>query len=185
MEDTAIIELFFARSESAVDELSRKYGWSCRRLAYNLLGSPEDAEECVNDAWLGVWNTIPPRRPESLYGYVCRIVRNLAITRYHANTAKKRDSRHDEVLEELAYCLPSGSTVEDEVDARETGRLINVFLGKLDNRNRIIFMRRYWYGDSIEDIAAMIGVSAHYVSVRLSRIRGRLRKYLREEGVDA
>lgn len=183
MDDSAIIELFFARSERALDELSRKYGWSCRRLAYNILGSPEDVEECVNDAWLGVWNTIPPNRPAMLSAYVGRIVRNLAITKYRAATAQKRDSRYDQALEELENCLPARTTVEDEADARETGRLVNAFLGTLDPDNRIIFMRRYWYGDSIEGIAAMIGVTPHFISVRLSRIRARLKKYLREEGV--
>ena len=182
MEDGAIIELLFARSERALDALTEKYGRSCTRLAGNLLGSPEDAEEVVNDAWLGVWNTIPPRRPQSLFGYVCKIVRNIAVSRYHQKTAKKRDSRYDEALEDLQFCLAGVTTVEEEADAHETARLINAFLETQDYDNRVMFMRRYWFGDSVDEIAKMFGTTPHYVSVRLYRIRQKLEEYLRKEG---
>ncbi len=182
MDDGAIIELLFARSEKALDALTEKYGRSCTRLAGNLLGSPEDAEEVVNDAWLGVWNTIPPKRPQSLFGYVCKLVRNIAVNRYHQKTAKKRDSRYDEALDELEYCLTGGPTVEEEVDARETARALNAFLETLDYDNRVMFMRRYWFGDSVDEISKMFGTTPHYVSVRLFRIRQKLAEYLRKEG---
>ena len=108
MDDDRIIELFFARSEQAITELSRKYGTVCRRVAENILNDRRDAEECLNDAYLAVWNTVPPRRPDPLMSYVCRIVRNQALKRYHANAARKRNSVYDAALEELAAMGAAG-----------------------------------------------------------------------------
>ena len=183
MEDSGIIELFFERSEQAVAELSARYGEVCRRTAMNILGDPLDCEECVNEAYLAVWNRIPPERPDPLVSYVCRIVRNLALKRYSANTAKKRNSSYDVALDEIAEVLPSPDRVEDEAAANETASLINSFLGTLGERDRVMFVRRYWFGDSVTDIASMFGTGAHYVSVRLSRIRKALGRYLTKEGV--
>ena len=109
MDDDRIIELFFERSEQAIVELSGKYGSVCSRIAQNILNDQLDSEECVNDAYLVVWNSIPPQRPDSLAGYVCSIVRNIALNKYHRNTAKKRNSVYDVALEEIAEYLPSGS----------------------------------------------------------------------------
>lgn len=183
MDDSRIIELFFERSEQAITELSNKYGSLCRRVADNILNSRVDAEECVNDAYLGVWNTIPPQRPEHLAGYVCRIVRNQAIKKYHANTAEKRNSFYDVALDEIEEVFSSPGSVEEEIDAGETARRINAFLGTLDKENRILFVRRYWFADSIEDLAALFHTGRHNVSVRLSRIRKKLKEYLAREGV--
>ena len=182
MEDSKIVELFYERSEQAIAELSEKYGFLCHRVARNILGDAMDAEECVNDAYLAVWNTVPPQRPDPLSSYLCRIVRNLALKKYHQNTAKKRNSTYDVALEEIAECLASRTSVEEELEARETARLINDFLDTLDPQNRIMFVRRYWHSDSIEEIAELFHVSRHYVSVRLSRIRKSLQKYLIREG---
>lgn len=184
MEDSRIIDLFFERSEQAITELSKKYGSVCKRVAWNILGSERDAEECVNDAYLGAWNTMPPRRPEGLSAYVCRIVRNLSTTRYHANTAAKRNSFYDAALEELEECLPSSSDVEEELSARELSKLLDRFLGELDRENRIIFVRRYWYSDSVSEIAASFRMRENSVSVRLSRMRTRLKAFLRKEGYE-
>lgn len=183
MDDGRIIELFFARSEQAIAELSRKYGPLCRRVAGNILNDRRDAEECLNDAYLAVWNTVPPERPEPLAGYVCRIVRNLALKRHSANTARKRNSAYDAALDELADCFPSAASPEEEAEADAVAGIVNDFLGTLDARSRILFVRRFWYGDPIEELAGSFRMSRHAVSVRLSRIRKALRKRLEEEGV--
>ena len=113
MDDSKIIDLFYARSEQAIMELSAKYGPVCNKVARNILNNSHDAEECVNDAYLGAWNTIPPQNPNPLLTYICRIVRNLSIMKYHANTAVKRNSFYDVALDELEDCLASSETVED------------------------------------------------------------------------
>lgn len=183
MDDSKIIELFFERSEQAIVELSKKYGNTCRRLSTNILKDSRDAEECVNDAYLGAWNSIPPEKPNPLLAYICRIVRNLSIKRYHKNTAKKRNSYYDVALDEIEGCLSMGATVEDELDAKELTALIDTFLDSLDKENRVLFVRRYWFSDSVTDIARQLGLSSHTVTVRLSRTRQRLKRYLSEKGV--
>ena len=183
LDDSKIIELFYERSEQAIIELSQKYGTVCTRVADNILGNRLDTEECVNDAYLGTWNTIPPQKPNPLLSYVCKIVRNLAIKRYHANTAVKRNSIYDVALSELENCFPASETVEDEFNANEVARIIDEFLETLDKENRIMFIRRYWHSDSITDIAELFHTSNHNVSVRLSRTREKLKKHLIQKGV--
>ncbi len=183
MDDSKIIELFFERSEQAIIELSNKYGSICAKVADNILNDRQDAEECVNDAYLAVWNTIPPQKPDPLLSYVCRIVRNLALKKYHANTAKKRNSIYDVSLDEIMYCIPASCSVEDEAAAGEIAGKINSFLDTLDRQDRILFVRRCWHADSIEELAAMFHKSRHYISVRLSRIRKALKEYLLKEGI--
>ena len=183
MDDSKIIELFFERSEQAIVELSKKYGNTCYKIAVNILKNDSDAEECVNDTYLGVWNTIPPQKPKPLLTYICRIARNISIKRYHQNTAKKRNSYYDVALDELEACLPSSIMVQDEASAKELTSLIDDFLGGLDKTNRIMFVRRYWFSDSISDIATRFNLSKHAVTVRLSRTRERLRQYLIKKGV--
>ncbi|MBP5254110.1 MAG: sigma-70 family RNA polymerase sigma factor [Clostridia bacterium] len=183
MDDRKIIELFFERSEQAIIELSNKYGAICSKVANHILNNRLDAEECVNDAYLGVWNTIPPQRPDPLLSYVCRIVRNLALKKYHENTAQKRNSIYDVALDEIADCIPAPFSVEDEIMAKEVAGIINGFLETLDRQSRIMFIRRYWHADSIEELAALFHRSRHYISVRLSRTRKALKQHLEKEGV--
>lgn len=183
MEDLKIIELFYKRSEQAIIELSNKYGTICRKVANNILNNRQDTEECLNDAYLGAWNTIPPQNPNLLLTYICRIVRNLAIKRYHTNTAAKRNSIYDIALDELENCFPSSATVENEWEARETVESIDRFLASLDRDSRVMFVQRYWYSSSITELAELFHTSKHNVSVRLSRIRAKLRKHLIKEGV--
>lgn len=182
MDDDKIIDLFYERSEQAIEELSKKYGAVCSKVARNILRNGLDAEECVNDAYLGAWNTIPPKRPEPLLAYICQIVRNLSITRYHANTAAKRNSFYDAALDELEECLASAVTVETEISAKELSELLDRFLATLDRENRIIFLRRYWYSDPVSEIAAVFHMSSNSVSARLSRVRRKLKKFLKQEG---
>lgn len=183
LDDRKIIELFYERSEQAIVELSNKYGYACTKVADNILNNMQDVEECVNDAYLGAWNTIPPQNPNPLINYICRIVRNIAIKKYHFNTAAKRNSIYDVALDELENCIPAMSSVEDEINAIEVSKCINLFLETLDKENRILFVRRYWYSDSIADLAKLFCTSKHNVSVRLSRTRDKLKRYLIEKGV--
>ena len=182
MEDSKIIALFFARSEQAITELSSKYGRLCMHLANNILGNQQDSEECVNDAYLGAWNTIPPQKPNPLQAYICKIVRNIAIAKYHANTALKRNSQYDVALDELEHCLSSPDTADSKLQAKELSHLINRFLESLDTTSRVMFVRRYWYSDSVSDIAETFHMRPNSVSVQLSRIRTKLRKFLIKEG---
>ena len=182
MNDSEILDLFFARSEEAIDALRRTYGPTCLRLARNILSSPQDAEECASDAYLAAWNAIPPQRPEPLAPWLYRVVRNLALRRYRANTAQKRNSFYDTALDELAESLPAPAGVEDALDAKELGTLLDRFLEDMDSTSRTLFLRRYWFGDRVEDIAGAMGMSRNAVSVRLHRLRNRLRAYLNEEG---
>ena len=182
MEDEAIVALFWNRSPQAIEELDKKYGRLCRKLANNIVNSREDAEECVNDAYLGVWNAIPPARPHSLRAYLVKVVRNVAWKVCERRQAAKR-SGCTVALEELEGCLTDGKTVEDEVEARELARLIEAFLDTLTAKERVIFMRRYGFLDSYGEIARRVGISEKNVSVRLSRMRRKLRDYLGEQEV--
>lgn len=182
LDDSRIIDLFYARSEQAITELSRKYGSVCRKVAGNILNDPYDAEECVNDAYWGAWKTIPPQNPDPLLTYVCRIVRNLAIAKYHSNTAQRRNSYYDVALGELEECIASSESVEDRLSAKELSAALNRFLDTLDKENRVIFVRRYWYADSISEIADRLHMRNNNISVHLSRTRERLRKYRKKEG---
>lgn len=182
MDDNAIIDLFFERSERAIAELGAKYGRSSNALAMNILSNAQDAEECVNDAYFGVWNAIPPKKPDPLRAFLLRIVRNLAVKRYHRNTAARRDSRYDVALTELEETLSGVESLEDTLSARELGRLLDAFLDSLKAEDRYIFLRRYWYADAVSAVAESLGMRPNSVSVRLNRIRDRLRDYLIKEG---
>ena len=182
MEDSRIIELFHERSEQAIAELSDKYGALCLRTAENILNDRRDAEECVEDAYLAVWNNVPPERPDPLSAYLLRIVRNLSLKKVRENTAKKRNSSYDAALEELEEILPSSVLVEEETEARETAEAVDRFLGTLEKTDRVLFVRRYFFGDSLSSLSELTGKSSHYLSVRLSRIRKSLRSYLEKEG---
>ncbi len=181
MEDEAIIALFDARSEDAIRALDTKYGALCHSLAYNIVNDRQDAEECVNDAYLGAWNTIPPARPNPLAAYLCKIVRNLALKRYWSRAAAKRGGGFTVAMEELEPYLAAPDTAESQLEARELARIIEGFLDTLSRENRVIFLRRYWFGDSGREIAGRVGLSEKAVSVRLTRLRRKLKQYLTEQ----
>ena len=183
LEDSKIIALFFERSEQAIAELDRKHGAAVRKTAANILDSRQDAEEIANDTYLGVWNTVPPQNPNPLVSYVCRIARNLALKKYHSNTAKKRCGQYDLVLDELEECIPSSVNIEAEYEAKELSTAISRFLDTLSYEDRYCFVRRYWYADTVSDIAAQTGGNSHRISVRLFRTREKLYRCLKEEGL--
>ncbi len=183
MDDREIIDLFFERSEQAVTELSTKYGSRLRGIAANILGDANEAEECENDTYMSIWSSIPPKRPESLAAYACRIARNKAIKRYRAKNAQKRSSQYDISLEELEGCLSCSNEPEEHIQAAELGWAINVFLASLSMEDRQIFLRRYYFADSIGKISAELGSTENRISLRLFRMREKLRKYLGKEGL--
>ncbi len=184
MDDGRIIELFYERREEAIKILSEKYGKGCKKIANNILKNELDAEECVNDALLAVWNTVPPQNPDPLQAYLFRIVRNTAIARYHKNTSLKRNSHYDLALEELEGCIGDAITLDRELEAAELSLQIERFLDGLSEENRIVFVRRYWFSDSVFDIAERLKLTPNNVSVRLSRIREKLKKHLKKEGFE-
>ncbi len=182
MEDTQILSLLLGRSEQALSALAEKFGKGLYRLAMNILGSPRDAEETVNDTYLALWNAIPPQKPDPLTPYVYRTGRNQALKKLKALTAQKRDSRYDLCLDELSECLP-GSTIEDALDAKALGQAINDFLAGQSRENRALFVGRYWFGTSVAELAKNTHLNPGTVSTRLSRMRTALRDYLEKEEV--
>ena len=183
LKDHEIVELFFERSEQAITELILKYGAAIRSVASNILGNAQDIEECTNDTYLQVWNRIPPTNPTFLGAYVCRIARNISLKRYYMNTAAKRNSHYDVALQELEATIPALSTVESDYDAKELTQYLNRFLKSLRREDRYLFLRRYWFGDSVQLIAQNLNISAHTASVRLFRLRQKLQNYLQKEGM--
>ncbi len=182
-DDEKIIRLFFERSEQAVCELDNKYGKICRKLSYNILGNRQDAEECVNDAFLGAWNAIPPARPDLLLPYIVKIVRNISLKAYKSKNAAKRGSRYTVALSEIEAVFADTKTVENALDEKELARVTACFLDTLTVKERVIFMRRYFFADSYADIAKQVGISEKNVSARLSLIRRKMKQYLSERGI--
>ena len=182
LEDSKIISLFFERSEQAIEELNNKYGSAVKKTAANILHDRQDVEECVNDTYLGCWNSIPPHRPDPLISFVCKIARNLAVSRLRSNTAVRRNAEFDLVLDELEDFIPSDTDVEEDYTAKELSAAINRFLLELAYDERFMFVRRYWYADSVKDIATAMHSRENRVSVRLFRLREKLRNKLKKEG---
>ncbi len=183
IDDEKIIELFFKRSEQAIWELDVKYGKLCHNIAYNIVNNRQDAEECVNDAYMGAWNAIPPAHPNPLLSYIVKIVRNISLKIYWGKEATKRNGHYKLALEEIEGCIADQKSVEDEIEARELAHIIEEFLDTLTAKERVIFMRRYAYADTYADIAKRVGISDKNVSVRLTLIRQKLKQHLIEREV--
>lgn len=184
MEDRQIIDLFWERSERAIDETAKKYGKYCYSIAYNILHSREDSEECVNDTYWKAWGIMPPKRPERLGVFLGKITRNLSINRYNYANAKKRgEGQYSIALEELQECIPTTSNVEQAMEEKVLVELFNRFLEGLSVEKRKIFMRRYWYFSHVKEIAAEYGMSESKVKTTLMRTRNELKLFLEKEGV--
>ena len=184
MKDTEIIDLYWTRQERAITETQESYGKYCYSIAYHILHEREDSEECVNDTWLRAWNTIPPTRPARLSLFLGTITRNLSFDRWKRKHAAKRGSGEmDVVLDELAECVPDKSSTEEIVEERELQRQINQFLGTLREKDRNIFLSRYWYAEEYGEIASRYGLNLNTVKTTLFRVRGKLKAYLEQEGV--
>ena len=182
MEDSAIIDLYFARSEDAIAETDRKYGAFCRRVAQSLLTVREDAEECVNDTYHAAWNAMPPERPVSLRAFLGRITRNLSISRIRYAHAQKRYNGMEIMLSELSECLPARNDTESEVLCMQLTACIAAWLRTLAPEDRVLFVRRYWYADAVCELARACGVRENQMAQRLRRLRGRLRTALEGGG---
>lgn len=180
MEDQQIIGLLFQRSETAIFVLQQKFGGLCRSIISNILPDSRDVEECTSDTYLRVWNSIPPQRPARLDSYIARIARNVALDRYDYNTASMRNTGLTLAYEELAMYLPSR---EDQSDGVEFKNFINNFLRGLPKVPRMMFVRRYWYGESIAQIAAAFECSEEKVKSSLFRTRNKLRQAMIKEGI--
>ena len=181
MEDAAIIRLYFSRDEAAITETGKKYGVQLLRLSRNITGNGADAEECVNDAYFAVWRRIPPEEPQNLYAYLCRVTRNISLDCLDRRCAAKRSAPLLPLEEELAQAIPAQTP--DFATEEMLSALLNEFLGNLEKGTRLLFVRRYFYGDTVESLCAMSGLKENSVYARLHRARERLRKMLAGKGI--
>jgi len=185
MEDLQIIQLFFDRSEKAIEELSSKFGKYCNTIAYNILSDFSDSEECVNDTWLKVWNSIPPQKPECLKAFVGKITRNAALDCLdRKNSIKRGSGQIGLALDELDEVVGKNSDPSENLQAEELTKALNAFLEKLPSEKRRLFMRRYWYFDSVKDMARDFSMSEAKVKTTLFRIRQQLKEELQKEGFE-
>lgn len=182
MDDNKIISLYYLRSEEAIQETDRRYGRRLHQIADNILHSNEDAEESVSDTYLKAWQTIPPQRPVHFFAYLARICRNFSLSRLDWRNAAKRSAQVVSLTQEMELCIPDRSR-DAQLSGRELGRALNAFLATLTPENRMIFLRRYWYADTVGDIAARYGITENAVSTRLHRTREKLAAYLKKEGI--
>lgn len=183
MEDHAIVVLYQQRSERAIAETEKKYGSYCRKIAGGLLQRLQDVEECLNDTWYAAWRRIPPEHPRALNVFLGRITRNLAISRFRALTAKKRDEGAAVLLSELEQCIPAGETCEEAFDRRQLAELLSRWLESQSAEDRALFLRRYWYGESLQELAGAASIPPNHLSHKLARLRKKLRVVLEKEGV--
>jgi len=182
MTDEQIVELYLDRNEAAITETRLAYGRLLQSVAFNILRNKQDAEECENETCLRAWNSIPPNRPQRLCAYLCKIARRLALDRYDYNNAAKRGTALP--IEELEECLAAAGCAEDRLNESAFTELLNGFLAASDRDTRVIFVRRYWFGDSISDIAKHLHASESKVKTRISRTLKKLREHLKKEGYD-
>ncbi len=184
VEDQAIIALFEQRNEQAISASEQQYGSLCRSVAHDITGSTEDAEECLNDALFTVWNSIPPSKPRNLCAYLLRLVRNAALDRYRSVHAAKRGASHySGSLDELAEIIPDGSDTVSDLERREMLSAVTAFLKELPQKQRDLFVRRYWYSSDIGTLSELFDMSEGNVKMTLSRLRKRLKNYLEKEGL--
>ena len=182
MNDEQIIQLFFTRNEDAIRQTDDRYGAKLTRLSENIVGSREDAQECVNDTYFKAWDTIPPTKPVHFFAYLAKICRHLAFDRLDWNNAAKRKAEVVALTQEMEGCIPDASQ-DARIEARELGRLLDAFLRTLTPENQMVFLRRYWYADTVAQIAARYGIGQSAVQMRLSRTKGKLAVYLAKEGI--
>lgn len=183
MQDEKIIALYLERDELALKLSAENYGRYCRKIAMNILSNPEDSEECVNDTWYQAWRSIPPQKPNSLAAYFGRITRNFAISRYRTNHAKKRFDGITILLSELDDCIPSQSNIEQDLDEKRLIEIISGWLTSLPANDRILFVRRYWFGDTVKSLANACGLSQNQISWRMFKLREKLKNELEREGI--
>ena len=183
MDDHQIIELFFKRAEEAIGAVTDKYGRLIRSVAYNILRDENDSEECVNDTYMALWDSIPPQRPDSLISYACKIARNVSIKRLRYRTAEKRNSFYDVALDELEDCFKGTQDIQSEAEEKDLTAAVNRFLTQAKETDRILFMKRYWFCMEVDEISKETGLSKNHINVRLHRTREKLKTYLMKENL--
>lgn len=184
MEDEKIIELLHDRNELGLAYTAEKYDPLYRSVLHRVLTDKQDVNECANDVLMSVWNTVPPNWPVHFPAYICRIAHRIGINRFKFNTRQKRNSDCTVLLSELEGCIPARSRAEDRHEAKQLQQVVNTFLQKLDPQTRVLFIRRYFFMESVQELADRYAVTANFVAVRLHRARTALRKLLEKEGIE-
>ena len=184
MEDEQILDLYWARNPDAILHTDEKYGAYCRQISLHILRSREDAEECVNDTWLRTWNNIPPQRPNHLKAFLGKLTRNLSLDRWDQLQAQKRGGgRTALLLSELSDCIPAASTMDRAMEDRAISAAISAWLRKQPPKNRVAFVRRYWYADSTRAVSQRLGLTEGGTKALLHRLRRSLKDHLEQEGI--
>ncbi|MBP3633656.1 MAG: sigma-70 family RNA polymerase sigma factor [Oscillospiraceae bacterium] len=184
MDDNAIVALYWARSEDAIEETNKKYGTYCWQVSYNILRNGHDADECVNDTWLRAWNALPPQRPSRLQAFLAKITRNLSLDRWEQSHTQKRGGGQTAILlSELSDCIPSSSSIDQTLSDQALSETICRWLRDQPQKSRVAFIRRYWYADSVHQVAKRIGLTESGTKSLLHRLRRNLKDYLEQEGI--
>lgn len=183
MEDQLIIELFFERSEQAIQAVSEKYGNLCRKISNRILNNSEDVEECINDTFLILWNTIPPQEPNPLSAYICKVLRNVSIQRYRYNTAERRNASYEVSIDELVEYLEGINNIQKQMEEREVAAALNSFLKQCKKVDRVIFIKKYCLFMETDEIAKQMHLTKNYVNVHLHRVKKKLKEFIAEGGL--
>jgi len=184
MDDKQIIELFFKRDEAALSETQDKYGKYCLKIAGNILEDIEDSKECVNDTWVTAWNKIPPLVPVSLKAFLGKIVRDISLSKYRENHAGKRYNAMTVMLDELEDCIPSGINIEDQAEKRELIGMVNDYLEGIKTEDRVLFVRRYYFGESVKALSEEYGCSENRMTQKLLKVRSKLKVFVEKGGYE-
>lgn len=182
MEDLKIIDLYFERDEAAIVETAAKYGLFCHNIALNILSIEADAEECVNDAYLQAWNSIPPQRPSKFRAWLGKVIRNIALNLWNKNHRQKRYAGMEQLMDELEDCIPAPETVEHKIEEQELTEVINTWLSSLPRDDRVLFVRRYWNGKTVTELAKETGTGAKKLARHMYSLRQNLRSTLEKGG---
>ena len=183
MDDQSIVELYLQRDENAIKESRNKYEAYCYRIAMNILSVAEDVEECINDTWISVWNRIPPVIPKSLKAFLGKLVRDISLSRYRAVHAKKRYNGMELILDELAECIPSGQDIQKSLEQKELSETVNGWLDSLPQEDRVLFVKRYYYGETVKQLSEMQSCTENQMAQKMMKLRNKLKAHLLSGGV--
>ena len=183
MDDQSIVELYLQRDENAIKESRNKYEAYCYRIAMNILSVAEDVEECINDTWISVWNRIPPVIPKSLKAFLGKLVRDISLSRYRAVHAKKRYNGMELILDELAECIPSEQDIQESLEQKELSGTVNGWLDSLPQEDRVLFVKRYYYGETVKQLSEMQSCTENQMAQKMMKLRNKLKAHLLSGGV--
>lgn len=183
MDDQSIVELYLQRDENAIKESRNKYEAYCYRIAMNILSVAEDVEECINDTWISVWNRIPPVIPKSLKAFLGKLVRDISLSRYRAVHAKKRYNGMELILDELAECIPSEQDIQKSLEQKELSETVNGWLDSLPQEDRVLFVKRYYYGETVKQLSEMQSCTENQMAQKMMKLRNKLKAHLLSGGV--